>query len=162
MIVVSNTSPLCYLIVIDIVHILPALYRSVLIPKQVFEELSHQAPDSSVGRWVQEPPAWLKIHDVQPLTPTARLHLGEAAAIALAKREKAGLLLIDDDYARRFATQQGLHVTGTLGVLRDAALERLLDLRVAISRLRETTFRASASLYDDVLVEFERRKTTGD
>ena len=40
----------------------------------------------------------------------------------------------------------GLQIIGTLGVLLEAHNRNLLDLRVAIERLRLTTFKASDSL----------------
>jgi predicted nucleic acid-binding protein len=42
-VVVSDTSPLSYLIEIDCEDLLPALYGRVLIPRAVFEELSNPA-----------------------------------------------------------------------------------------------------------------------
>ena len=40
MIVVSDTSPINYLILIDFASILPSLFQQVRIPEQVFKELS--------------------------------------------------------------------------------------------------------------------------
>jgi predicted nucleic acid-binding protein len=43
-------------------------------------------------------------------------------------------------------------VVGTLGVLRDAAIHRLLEIRAALDRLStHTNFRASQDLYVQVL-----------
>jgi predicted nucleic acid-binding protein len=49
------------------------------------------------------------------------------------------------------ARDQGLIVTGTLGVLALAADSRLVDLEASIRRLLETNFRASPALIDDIL-----------
>ena len=40
-VVVSDTSPLHYLIQCDAVHVLPALFQQVLMPPVVFAELQH-------------------------------------------------------------------------------------------------------------------------
>jgi predicted nucleic acid-binding protein len=61
-------------------------------------------------------------------------------------------LIVDELLGRREAVRRGLSVIGTIGVLRQAADEGLLDLRTAIERLRETSFHISpvilASLLD--------------
>ncbi len=68
---------------------------------------------------------------------------------------------MDDQEARTYAEQQGLRVTGLLGVLRDAATENLVELRNSFDRLRtETNFRVQPSLIDEVLREFESRGST--
>ncbi|MBR8833400.1 MAG: hypothetical protein DSM106950_04985 [Stigonema ocellatum SAG 48.90 = DSM 106950] len=47
MAVVSDTSPLCYLVLIDLIDLLPELYGKVMIPQAVFNELSvPQAPEA--------------------------------------------------------------------------------------------------------------------
>ena len=38
--VVADTSPLCYLVLIDCIDLLPNLYDKVIIPPAVFNELS--------------------------------------------------------------------------------------------------------------------------
>ncbi len=54
MVVVADTSPLNYLILIDEIGLLAELYQRILIPDLVFEELRHaDAPplmDEAVGR----------------------------------------------------------------------------------------------------------------
>jgi predicted nucleic acid-binding protein len=42
MLVVSDTSPLCYLLLIGEIQILTQLYHQVLIPKIVQDELLHE------------------------------------------------------------------------------------------------------------------------
>lgn len=54
------------------------------------------------------------------------LHLGERAAIQLAKQEEADCVLLDDQLAREQAQELGLHVKGTLGVIVEAFRQRLL------------------------------------
>ena len=75
------------------------------------------------------------------------LHLdpGERAAITLAQSNPDRLLLIDDLAGRIEATRRRIRTTGTLGVLRAAALRELVDLPTALARLLETNFRVSMS-----------------
>jgi predicted nucleic acid-binding protein len=65
---------------------------------------------------------------------------GERAAIALAITMRADLVLIDEAAGRAEAVRRGIRVTGTLGVLRAAADEELLDVKDLVARLRSTNF----------------------
>lgn len=155
MIVVSNTSPLNYLVLIDAQNVLPALYGRVLIPTEVADELRAAGTPAKVRAWYVAGPPWLEVRAAPVHAVVANIHAGEAAAIALAKSASAALLLIDDDLAYEFAIKQGLRVTRTLGVLRDAALQGIIDLRMAFDKLRQTNFRVSRRLYDDILADVE-------
>ena len=62
--VISDTSPLHYLLLIDVVDILPKLYSHILIPQAVLEELSHAETPDSVRRWLGQPPPWLEVRSV--------------------------------------------------------------------------------------------------
>ncbi len=52
---------------------------------------------------------------------------------------------------RAEANRRGIPSTGTLGVLRAAALRGLLDLAPALTRLAATNFRVSQALLEDLL-----------
>jgi predicted nucleic acid-binding protein len=151
MIVVSDTSPLHSLILIDAEYILPELHVEVVIPAEVLAELRAENAPERLRTWIDSPPAWLDVRDSPRHAASEMIHVGEAAAIALAKELGADLLLMDDRDARSFAEQQGPRVTGVLGVLRDAGENDLIDFQTCISRLRETNFRAPPSLFDELL-----------
>jgi len=77
---------------------------------------------------------------------------GEAEAIALALEANASLLLLDDREARLQAKRLGLRVTGTLGILLRARKLGLIEgLREELNKLRETGFRISKSLEEEIL-----------
>jgi len=144
-------------------HVLPDLYGAIMIPPQVLQELQSQEGEEPVRRWAVAPPAWLVVREPVHLDTTLPIDVGEAAAISLAKEVNADRLLIDDRDGRRIAESLGLKVAGTLAVLRDAALQRRIDLGSVFERLRQTTFRASPGLYQEMLAEYDRRtggKTT--
>ena len=63
-----------------------------------------------------------------PDAELSHLDSGEASAIALAVLETNVLLLIDESAGRLEASRRGIPNTGTLGVLRRAAVERKVDL----------------------------------
>ena len=121
MIIVSDTSPINYLVLIDEIELLHTLYDQILLPPAVHVELQHPNTPSSVVDWAQHLPYWVKVKAPQQLVFAAHLNPGESQAIALAIEENAILLLIDEQRGRAFARQQGLTVTGTLGVLEDGA-----------------------------------------
>jgi predicted nucleic acid-binding protein len=62
MIIVSNTSPLCYLALIGHAEILPRLYGRVDTTQKVLEELRHPDAPPTIREWATNPPAWLKTH----------------------------------------------------------------------------------------------------
>jgi len=141
--VVADTSPLNYLILIGQIEILPALFEKVFVPQIVRNELQHEAPES-VRRWIAMPPSWLEIVPEKHESDEPDLLLlddGERAAILLAIRIGAELRLIDDRNGVEIARSRGFAVTGTLGILDLAASRGLIRLSEAVERLKNTSFR---------------------
>lgn len=83
MIVVSDTSPICYLLLIGEIDILGQLYNQVLIPEIVQQELADTRSPDIVQTWIQIPPKWLIIQRVSILSDDNLniLDLGERDAI---------------------------------------------------------------------------------
>ena len=158
MIVVADTTPLRYLIVIGRDHLLPALYGNVLIPPAVAEELNQVSTPPVVRDWLAAAPSWLEIRSPsQNLGAQVDLDAGEREAIALAEEVDADLLLADDEDARREAARRHLPVIGTLRVLADGARLGFTNLEEDFKRLRGTNFRVSQELLDGLLDEERRR-----
>lgn len=158
MIVIADTSPIHYLILIDQIDILPRLFQTVLIPNEVFVELTDDVAPHSVREWAKQPPEWLELCPVDPAKSPSipELDLGEEAAIRLAQQQQsATLLLMDDLKGRGVATRMGLQTTGTLGVLLAASREGLLSLQNVLPRLLQTNFYITPVLLRQVL-ESER------
>lgn len=149
MMVVSNTSPLNYLVLIGAVDLLPQLFGTLSIPSAVRDELSDPDTPDPVRTWIAQPPDWLHAEHIEAGSDTAlnALHRGEREAILLAEKFEADLIILDEQAARTVASQRGLHVTGTLGVLNEAGAQGFIDISEAVSRLRQTTFRAAPRLY---------------
>lgn len=151
MIVVSDTSPLNYLVLIGQESVLQVLYGRVLIPSVVRDELLAVDTPTVVREWISAPPAWIEIRDVAAdgLKLIPGLDAGELAAMDLTVSVHADLVLIDDLRARQEAIHRGLKVSGLIGVLMAAAVERQLDIRSVLARLRSSTsFRFSQELQD--------------
>jgi predicted nucleic acid-binding protein len=68
------------------------------------------------------------------------------------------LLLIYEAAGRAEASRRGIANTGTLGVLRAAALKDLLELPSALARLLEPNFRVSMELVSALLAEDAARR----
>lgn len=152
MIVVADTSPLLYLILIEHEQVLPALYGRVIAPRAVISELSHPGTPQAVRDWIARLPSWLHVANPKhPIMASGSLGRGELEAIALAQELKADALLIDDQAGREEALRRHLPVVGTLRVLAAAADAKLIDLPDTVARLRQTSFRASEELFEWLL-----------
>lgn len=146
--VVSNTSPLNYLILIEAADVLPKLYREIWMPVAVQNELSHPAAPAEVRRFVATPPEWLQVKRVtaRESAGLSNLDPGEVEAILLAREIGADALLIDDRDGVYAAHERDLRVIGTLGVLDQAAQAGIVDIAAALERLQRTTFRTPAGI----------------
>jgi predicted nucleic acid-binding protein len=143
MIVVADSGPLHYLILLEQVDLLRRFYGQVVVPEAVASELSNAAAPGVVSEWIAAPPSWLEVRPVAPevlAAITDDLDLGERAAIALAEAMRADLLLIDEAAGRAEAKRRHLRVTGTLGVLRSGAERGLVNVPDLLARLKTTSF----------------------
>jgi len=161
MIVVADTSPLNYLVLIEQSHLLVALYGRVLVPPAVVAELDDPRTPLNVRRWIRHCPPWLEVRSAAhvPLDFPEILGQGEREAIALSQELHADALLIDDWEGRQEAARRQLSVVGTIRVLGTAAEKGLVHLPTAIARLRTTNFRASADLLAQLLDKDRKRRS---
>lgn len=157
MIVVSDTSPICYLVLIDAMDLLPQLYGQVIIPQAVCLELGASGAPPVLQEWINNPPPWLIFQSVEVVNDQSlsSLDFGERHAIFLAEKLEADLIILDEREARKVAASKNLKVIGLLGVLYQAALRDLIDLAESIKHLRKTSFRASSSLLDLLLTRYQ-------
>ncbi len=98
-VVISDTSPVRYLVLIDQADLLSALYTEVLIPEAVVAELTQSATPEPVRRWISHRPSWLQFVPVigtPALALLPDLDTGEHDAILLALHLKADLVLMDE------------------------------------------------------------------
>jgi predicted nucleic acid-binding protein len=165
MIVVSDTSPLNYLVLIGAIDVLPQLFGDVHVPPAVIGELQHPATPAAVKSWVTKLPDWVVV-----AAPSGRvaldpsLDLGEAEAIALALELGAVAILVDEKRGRRVATAQGLTALSTITVLELAAERGLLRLVDAFESLKNTSFHITTAILDASLARDAARKqsSSGD
>jgi predicted nucleic acid-binding protein len=159
MIVVSDTSPLNYLVLLGEIEVLPKLFDQIHTTAGVIGELLDPGAPEAVARWARQLPAWLQIGAPRELTRFTRdLDQGEAEAISLAMELHAAAVLIDEKTGRRIAQLQGLATIGTVTTLELAARENLLDLKKAFEALARTSFHFRQSYFDEALTRDAARK----
>lgn len=157
--VIADTGPINYLILIGHIDILPALFQKVILPAAVRDELKNRKAPPLVQQWIAAPPVWAEVrtavHVHDPAVET--LDAGEEEAIALAVELHADMILMDDREGVLVARSKGLRVAGTLGILAIAAGRGLLNLAEAFDRIKHTSFHYQQELLDQFLKE-----TTGN
>jgi predicted nucleic acid-binding protein len=161
MIVVSDTSPLNYLVLIGADHVLPVLFGQVIAPSVVLIEMQHSKAPLKVQSWAMNPPDWLEVRSPTSVSKIGALGPGKLAAIALAQELKADAILIDERDGTAAAERLGIAVIGTLAILGLGAEQNLLSLPTAIAELRRTTFRGPKQLIDDLLRLDQSRRSKG-
>ncbi|NOZ70113.1 MAG: hypothetical protein GXP46_12935 [Deferribacteres bacterium] len=125
MIIVSSAAPLINISRLKLFQRLPLLYKKIIIPEAVFEEVvvngKRGAGASNILKAVKK--GWMLQERVNsPLALSALSETfcnGEAEAIVLASEVSADAILLDDNKARRVAGSMKLSVTGTIGFLID-------------------------------------------
>lgn len=130
MIVVADSGPLILLAKTKRFTLLRDLFGKVIVPETVHREVVVQgagragALEVAQAAWIERVPD----SQAQPLAlQQMKVGAGERAALAVALSLHADVVLCDDGRGRRAASQLGVAVTGTLGVLVLAARKGLVD-----------------------------------
>ncbi len=158
--VVSNTSPILNLAIVDRLILLRWQFGEILIPDAVLDELKvdEERPGSQAIREAISS-GWIKTQSVnnEPLAKLLKqtLDRGEAEAIALAIKLEADWTLLDEREGRKVAKSLGLNVTGILGILlRAKQVGELESLQFAIDDLmNKAGFRIAPELLAQFLTQ---------
>ncbi|MDX2215874.1 MAG: DUF3368 domain-containing protein [Oculatellaceae cyanobacterium bins.114] len=157
MTVVSNTSPISNLAAIGQLALLQQVYESIAIPQAVADEIAKVATIYTQAASVSNQP-WITIQVVNDTTTVERLRgekldAGESEAIALALEVGAELLLIDEQLGRKIAVNEGLNITGLVGVLLEAKNKGFVSkIKPTVDALMiQARFRISSQLYAEIL-----------
>lgn len=153
MAVVANSTPLIALSKLGLFELLKEYFGEVAIPQEVYEEVVTRggnlfgAKEVSNSNWIKviEPENRIAVDSI-----SMHLGKGEAEAIVLAK-EKNTLLIIDDKDGRTMATNLGIQITGTVGLLLLAADDGKIDLKKTLEDLMASGFRLSKSEFKKII-----------
>ncbi|MEQ8821760.1 MAG: hypothetical protein RLY93_16100 [Sumerlaeia bacterium] len=138
--VVSSGLPILYLYRSDQLALLPAMYRQVLVPVCVWNQLRAlngeglNAPDPERLDWLTSGPV-----DLENAPPKPR-HVGvnEWNTLRLARDRPNPLVLIEHRNARKQAQAMGMRCTGLLGMILMAKRKGLIgDVKSPIRKLQE-------------------------
>ena len=143
-IIISDTS--CFIILTNIgeLHLLQKLYSKITTTIEIATEFGEPLPE-----WIEI--LSVKSKDTQRLLEM-QIDKGESSAIALALESPDSLLILDDIKARKVATQLGLSITGTLGIIIKAKLEGIIPSVIPIlNKIKQTDFRLSNEVESQVL-----------
>ena len=128
-IIIADSSPLIGLARIGHLQLLPKLAKRIVAPRAVWDEVTMARATAPGAREVASQ-AWIEVQTAEPLVVAPLLILlgqGEAEAIALAQREPAAILLLDDLRARKLAERLGLRRMGIVALLGRAKHTGLID-----------------------------------
>ena len=134
--VIADAGPLMTLAKLNVLPLLKKLYGTVLISRTVYNEvvtegLARGYPDAGMIQRFWEQQQWrpqvVKPEELPLDLQQAGLDIGERESVFLALREKATLLLVDDEAGRSVARERKIRVKGTIGVLVEAFKKEYLD-----------------------------------
>jgi uncharacterized protein len=155
MIVVSDTSCISNLLIINELDLLRKIYSQICILLAVYNEilaLEKSGEDLSYFRsceWIVSKTDFTKNIS---LLPPKNIDAGEAEAIDLAIYVKADRLLIDESKGSVVAKELGITTIGLLGILKIAKENHLiLSFKKLLDQLIENNFWISNELYHIVL-----------
>ena len=164
--IISNASPLIYLSRIRKLGLLKKLFKLVIIPYEVYQEVVVRGKKEGfqdvlfIEKAIEE--GWIKVKETRTNKKLIRiakeLDKGEIEVISLAENLNPELTLIDDASARIIAESFGLNVKGTLYVILKAFKQKLItkqEVLVLLNRLAREGFRLSQELYLQILSEID-------
>jgi len=145
-IIISDTSCLILLSNIGELDLLQKLYNHIVTTIEIANEFAEPLPDwiaikASTNRHYQQ------ILELQ-------IDKGEASAIALAIDYTDCMLIVDDYKARRMATNLGIKITGTIGVIIKAKLKGIIpSIKPFFEKIKNTDFRLSEEIIRQAYLE---------
>lgn len=159
MIVVADASPLIFLAKLRQLDLIPKLLDGdIRIPRVVYKEVLTPGIDRPERDALESFLANCMIEAVpRPRSFASPMSAADNAALTLAIRRKATVLLCDERVTRLMAENEGIRPLGTLGILLRATRTALLTCRetrrMVDLLIRAHGFRISIELYQAVLGE---------
>ncbi|MDI6605329.1 MAG: DUF3368 domain-containing protein [Thermoanaerobacteraceae bacterium] len=159
--IVCNSSPIIGLSLIGRLDLLWEIFEEVIIPNEVFNEITNEKAVNKVG--AEELKAAVKkqkikvyiVKNTQMIEQLiGRLHKGELEVIFAAKELGINRVIIDDKPARYFAETMLLKTIGLIGILVLAKdLGKIENIRSYMDVLLQNEYRISLRLYNEILTK---------
>ena len=144
--IISDTS--CFIILTNIgeLELLQKVYGQIVTTPEIVAEFGETLPE------------WVEIVEVRDKYRQTILGLqidkGESSAIALALETPNSVVILDDYKARRIAERLGITLTGTIGVIIKAKLNRVIpSIKPLLEKIKRTDFRLSDEIETQALKE---------
>jgi len=155
MIVISDTSCIGYLIIIDKLFLLKDNFSDIIIPQIVHNEILQLSEKYDLSKYLHSD--WITINAIKNNKLFNQLlkkvDEGESEAIVLSQEIHADLLLIDERKGTELARSFGISTIGLLGVLLLSKEQKIIPRVQPIldELIANTTFRITKTLYTNVL-----------
>jgi uncharacterized protein len=156
MIVVSNTTPLIGLAVIQRFELLRRLFGEIYIAQAVYDEAVVAGREAGGAKREVSSASWIHVKAIKDELAVEvlldELDLGEAETIVLARELKVDWVLMDEKKGRRKLTQLGVPKIGTAGILLKAKQAGILSvIHPELERLHQQGFSLSETVIEAVL-----------
>lgn len=153
--VIVNSTPIIALSSIDSLYLLREIYGTVTIPGAVKSEIGVKS-NSKAQEQLEIYSEWIHVREIQNVaqkqTFKTQLHDGEVEVMILGQELNAGLLVIDDYMARKYAEYLGFKVIGTIGILLLAKSKGFIDkVKPLTDRLIMNGIYISDRLYSEIM-----------
>lgn len=156
MLVISDSSPISNLILVDKIELLHQVVGDVIIPFGVYNEIQ-KLHDFNINLTLFDSVDWISVRTVGNIDFVNELRLsldvGEAEAIALSLEIHADFLLIDERYGQSIASKLNIRTIGLIGILIKAKQRGIIsEVKPVIDDLiRNAGFWIAKKLYAEVL-----------
>lgn len=144
LVAVADTGPLIHLAEIESLDLLENI-DSLLVPQTVIDELETGGMPAALVQIQYE-----VVNVDEPLNGDEKLDAGERASLALAERHDA-VLLTDDLAARDAATEDGIEVRGSVGIIALGYARSAIDQETATDLMRSLQAETSLFVTDAVI-----------
>jgi hypothetical protein len=153
--VISDTSCIGYLIIIDKLQLLKNNFSEIIVPDIVNKKILQLSSRYNLAKYLNA--EWIKSLSISNTTLYRELlnqvDERESEAIELSKEINADLLLVDERKGTLLARSLGIKTIGLLGVLLLSKEKKIINLAKPIldELITNTTFRIDKNLYTNVL-----------